>query len=194
MRYSIITPPRAYFHGDKSPHSGLQLYLRAISALHRHFTGTVRKTTPPDTPLVINTCGWLHGESAATVLASVTSVLSLLSGIGALLFLDLIRLLSPSHIVRLRGSGPSPSDALPPITAELLLTRDGILTKSGATPTSGPDHTHLLDYQEPSPVATEGGVAGGSNPAHQDEGEEFSDVEIIDSSSDEEGCVNTGGL
>ncbi|XP_064401052.1 polynucleotide 5'-hydroxyl-kinase nol9-like isoform X2 [Halichondria panicea] len=74
-------PYKSYYYGDKTPEADPEYYLSLLTALHQHFIEGVR-SSDPSIPLVINTCGWVKN-------------------MGVQLFLDTVRVLTPTHIVRI---------------------------------------------------------------------------------------------
>eukprot|EP00062_Callorhinchus_milii_P012796 gi/632960185/ref/XP_007896050.1/ PREDICTED: polynucleotide 5'-hydroxyl-kinase NOL9 [Callorhinchus milii] len=93
-------PRKMVYYGDVSCERDLDRYMEAVKYLH----AACRK----EVPLVINTMGWVKG-------------------LGLLVLIDLIRLLSPTHVVQFRtGDG---SQELPFMTPEHVRTTAGWHTK-----------------------------------------------------------------
>ena len=132
---SCTHPHRAYYYGDKTPKGDPELYIRTIRNVYTHFQKELR-VKDPRIPLVINTSGWLNG----TVVQSIVSVamvtnyalfLPLCADMGVQLFLDTVRTLKPTHIIRCLPQFRQSVDyvrTLPPLTAEYMSTTPGLFT------------------------------------------------------------------
>ncbi|KAM8927131.1 polynucleotide 5'-hydroxyl-kinase NOL9 [Pelodytes ibericus] len=77
-------------------------------------------------PLIINTMGWVKG-------------------VGLLLLIDLIRLLSPSHIVQMGAKG---SDDMDPLTPKYIHDSPGFLTKNSSRAQSKERRLDLSDQEQ----------------------------------------------
>ncbi|XP_021099175.1 polynucleotide 5'-hydroxyl-kinase NOL9 isoform X2 [Heterocephalus glaber] len=94
------TPQKMVYYGKLSCKNSFENYIDIIKYV---FSAYKREA-----PLIINTMGWVSEE-------------------GLQLLIDLIRLLSPSHVVQF--SSPK-SKHMPPLTPDYVADRDGLYTKS----------------------------------------------------------------
>ncbi|CAL8368189.1 unnamed protein product [Lota lota] len=107
------TPEHMIYYGQSSCDSDLDRYLESIKSLWS------RRSQCRDTPVVINTMGWVKG-------------------FGFQLLVDVIRLLPVSHVVQL---GHGESMQCPTLTPDLLQMAQGYLTKP-------PAHTAMDEFTE----------------------------------------------
>ncbi|CAI8008208.1 Polynucleotide 5'-hydroxyl-kinase NOL9 [Geodia barretti] len=140
--FSHRRPYKAYFFGELSPARKPRYYVHLINQLFSLFMSGIRGDG--EVPLIINTCGWTKY-------------------LGVALLMDIIRLTSPSHIVRMvpdkRRVFNVVTDLLP-FTPHTLTSTPGILTPSSSpvpVPWSTEEHwysEHItgLSAPEPTPV------------------------------------------
>ncbi|XP_060057339.1 polynucleotide 5'-hydroxyl-kinase NOL9 isoform X2 [Erinaceus europaeus] len=96
------TPQKMVYYGKPSCNSSCENYIEIIKYV---FSAYKRES-----PLIVNTMGWVTDE-------------------GLLLLIDLIRLLSPSHVIQF---GSSRSPYMPDLTSAYVDDMDGLYTKSKA--------------------------------------------------------------
>uniref|UniRef100_A0A8C5KU06 Polynucleotide 5'-hydroxyl-kinase NOL9 n=1 Tax=Jaculus jaculus TaxID=51337 RepID=A0A8C5KU06_JACJA len=94
------TPQKMVYYGKTSCKNDCENYIEIV----KYVFSSYKK----ESPLIINTMGWVTDE-------------------GLLLLIDLIRLLSPSHVIQL--SSPN-SKYMPTLTSEYVDDMDGLYTKS----------------------------------------------------------------
>ncbi|KAJ3586443.1 hypothetical protein NHX12_012841 [Muraenolepis orangiensis] len=107
------TPEHMIYYGQTSCESDLDRYLESLKSLWS------RRSQCRDTPVIINTMGWVKG-------------------FGFQLLVDVLRLLPVSHVVQL---GHGESMQCPTLTPDLLQTAQGYLTKP-------PAHTAMDEFTE----------------------------------------------
>ncbi|CAL8325958.1 unnamed protein product [Merluccius merluccius] len=114
------TPEHMIYYGQTSCESDLDRYLESLKSLWS------RRSQCRDTPVIINTMGWIKG-------------------FGFQLLVDVLRLLPVSHVVQL---GHGDSMQCPTLTPDLLQMAQGYHTKP-------PAHTPMDEFTEgPSPART----------------------------------------
>ncbi|KAL8118271.1 polynucleotide 5'-hydroxyl-kinase NOL9 [Apium graveolens] len=87
----LKTPVRCYFFGDISPKRDPTMYLKCISALYDYYEkefNTFDLSGHTALPLVVNTSGWVKG-------------------IGFDILVDMLKYISPTHMVKIRISAES---------------------------------------------------------------------------------------
>ncbi|XP_061646921.1 polynucleotide 5'-hydroxyl-kinase NOL9 isoform X1 [Phyllopteryx taeniolatus] len=95
-------PNHMVFYGESSCESDLSRYLESLKSLWR------KRSTSRETPIVINTMGWVKG-------------------FGLQLLVDLLRFFPVSHVIQLAHAGNSPAQC-PALTPEFLRTAHGFHT------------------------------------------------------------------
>jgi hypothetical protein len=125
-------PYKAYYFGHFEPAEKPHYYVCLIRQLHSIFMSDIHGNR--EVPLVINTCGWT-------------------TDLGVPLLMDIIRLTSPSHIVRLVPDSPyrtlHPLTDLLPFTPHILTTTPGLLTLPSHLPHAVEEEWYLACLQAP---------------------------------------------
>ena len=113
-----------------SPAGKPRYYIQLIRQLHSLFLSDIHGNG--DVPLVINTCGWTKGHFQ-TKHFEILCELSNTTDLGVALLIDVIRLTSPTHIVRMVPERPRVFDPITdflPLTPHTLTSGTGVVTSS----------------------------------------------------------------
>ncbi|XP_071333409.1 polynucleotide 5'-hydroxyl-kinase NOL9 [Trachinotus anak] len=143
------TPEHMIYYGQSSCESDLDRYLESLKSLWR------RRPQSRETPVVINTMGWVRG-------------------FGFQLLVDMIRFFPVSHVVQLGHGG---STHCPPLTPEFLRTAHGCQTHPPAqtaldefTESHSPprSYTHLIVQSEFQGAGSQGTAKHQRSNEHRD--------------------------
>ncbi|XP_028415801.1 polynucleotide 5'-hydroxyl-kinase NOL9-like isoform X2 [Dendronephthya gigantea] len=96
----LAKPERAFFFGDISPKDHPSTYVQLIYFLYKYYVEYCRET-----PLIVNTCGWVKG-------------------MGVRILLDIIRIVQPSHVVQINFDS-QPAKNFPVLNKEFLSSVKG---------------------------------------------------------------------